>query len=228
MSLYLFPFTDKCQINTWNPTERKQSFLGPLREFVSTSADALLAPWVAGLVAYSGLLPRLSNLLHGLKRGTNLVMESYQAYNRTIYHLHQELEFAVPFENTVEVCERFIRLYEEMYHEVKLPYTIFEVRFTPGDHQRTLIGPGRDRRSTWLDLLANDSRGFEKYFAAAERLMGEVEARPHPGKFTESFTKKDMMRLHEGYFVKFLELVKEHDPDHKFANDFTRRLFRDG
>ena len=225
LSLYLFPFTDTCQINTWTPTTRPRSTLGPLREFAGNSLDALLAAWVANLIAYAGLLPRLSPLAHRLKRGSDLVMESYQAFNRSIYHLHQELEFAVPFERTFEVCDRFIALYERLYREAPLPYTLFEVRFTPGGHERTLIGPGRGRRSTWLDLLINDSRGFERYFAAAEALMREVDARPHPGKFNETFGHEDLRRMHGEHFVKFLDLARRHDPERKFANDFTRRLF---
>jgi hypothetical protein len=227
LSLYLFPFTDRCQINTWNPTPKKKSMLGPLREFIDISIDALGAAWIGNLVAYSGRLEKWSDCLTRIKRGTDLVMESYKAFHRSIYHLHQELEFAVSFENTVDVCDRFKKLYEDMYEKEKLPYTLFEVRFTPEDHVRTLIGPGRERRSTWLDLLADDSHGFEKYFAEAEKLMKKVDARPHPGKFNESFTKEDMMRLHQNYFAKFLDLVKQHDPERKFANDFTRRLFGD-
>jgi hypothetical protein len=227
LSLYLFPFTDRCQINTWNPTSAKKSFLGPLREFIDISIDALGAAWIGNLIAYSRRLRKLSNGLTRIKRGTDLVMESYKAFNRTIYHLHQELEFAVSYERTVEVCERFKDLYEKIYDQEKLPYTLFEVRFTPGGHDRTLIGPGRERRSMWLDLLADDSHGFEKYFAAAETLMREVDARPHPGKFNETFTKEDLMRLHQDYFVKFLDLVKQHDPERKFTNDFTRRMFGD-
>ena len=50
-SLYLFPFTTKCQINTWNRTSRNPSFLGTLREFLSISMDALLAAWFGNLVA---------------------------------------------------------------------------------------------------------------------------------------------------------------------------------
>src|SRR6185503_9269046 len=154
-------------------------------------------------------------------RGTNLVMESYQGFNRTIYHLHQELEFAVPYERTVEVCERFIKLYEEMYAQQKLPYTLFEVRFTPPYHDRTLIGPGRERQTMWLDLLANDSHGFEEYFAASEKLMREVDARPHPGKFNETFTRADLQLMHKEKFTQFIELVMKHDPDRKFKNEFT-------
>jgi hypothetical protein len=34
-----------------------------------------------------------------------------------------------------------------------------------------------------------------------------------------------MTKLHRDNFTKFLNLVEEHDPDGKFANAFTRRLF---
>ena len=226
MSLYLFPFTDWCQVNTWEPTDKKRTPLSVPWEFLAISGDALGAAWLLGLVAYSGCLPKWSDCLHRIKkRGTDLVMESYKAFNRTIYHLHQELEFAVPYERTVEVCERFKDLYEKMYRDKKLPYTLFEVRFTPGGHDQTMIGPGRERRSMWLDLLANDSHGFEDYFAEAEKLMREVEARPHPGKFNQTFTRDDLMKMHGEHFVKFIDLANKHDPERKFANRFTRRMF---
>lgn len=224
--IYVFPFTTRCQISTWNSTKQKKSFLGPLREFVAISADALTAAWLGGLLAGTGLLPRLSSFAHGLKRGTNLVMESNKAYNRSIYHLHEELEFTVPYEQTFEMCRRFIELYEKMYSS-GLPYALIELRFTPAGHERTLIGAGRERKCTWIDVLVNDSHGFEKYYAAAEGSMKELSARPHPGKFCESFGKADMVRLHGKSFEKFLQLVDQHDPERKFANDFTRRLFRD-
>ena len=226
-SLYLFPFTEKCQINTWNRTDQGKSFLGPLREFVSISIDALIAAWFGNFFAYTGLLPAVSSVAVGLKRGTDLVLESNEAFNRTIYYLHQELEFTVPFEDTFEVCRRFVRIYEEMY-PLGLPYTLFEVRFTPPGHDRTLIGAGRERRCTWIDLVCNDSDGFEKYYAAAEKLMKEIGARPHLGKFCEGFDRSDLERLHPEHFARFLQLVEAHDPESKFANEFTRRLFGRG
>jgi len=229
LSLYLFPFTDKCRINTWNRTDKKQSVLGDLREFARTSADALAAAWVGNLIAYTGLLPMpaVSSLMYGFEHGSHLVLESNKAFNRTIYHLHQELEFTVPFEETFGACERFIELYEAMYRSSDLPYTLFEVRFTP-EHDLTLIGAGRDRRCTWIDLLCNDSHGFEWYFAAAEELIKEIGGRPHLGKYCEGFRKEDMARLHGDKFVRFLDLIEQHDPERKFANGFTRRLFGNG
>jgi len=223
-SLYLFPFTEKCQINIWNRTQQEKSALGTLREFVSISLDALLAAWVGNFIAYTGLLPAASTLAHSLKKGTNLVLESNEAYNRTIYHLHQELEFTVPFENTFETTRRFIELYEEMYAG-GLPYTIFEVRFTPGGHDLTLIGAGRERRNTWIDLVCNDSDGFESYYAAAEELIKNIGARPHLGKYCENLDSHYLKQVHGENFEKFQQLMAQHDPQGKFANDFTRRLF---
>ncbi len=223
-SLYLFPFSDVCQIGTWNRTEKGKSPLGPQQELLSTSLDALMATWIGNLGAYKGWLSKLPPRLYSLKLGTHLVMESHKAHNRTIYPLHQEMEFAVPYEDTFEMCRRFLHLYEELY-PTGLPYLLFEVRFTPAGHDRTLIGPGRERRSTWIDLICADSTGFEKLYAAAEEVIKETGARPHLGKWNASLTKEDMLRLHQDHFTRFLELVEEHDPEGKFANAYSRRLF---
>jgi FAD/FMN-containing dehydrogenase len=226
LSLYLFPFAEECRVNTWNRTDRRKSPLGDLREFVRTSIDAMGAAWIGNLIAYTGLLRSVSSLLYGIEHGSNLILESNKAFNRTIYHLHQELEFTIPFEDTFEVARRFVRLYEEMYH-LGLPYALFEVRFTP-KQERTLIGAGRDRRSTWIDLVCNDSQGFKKYYAAAEALIKKIGARPHLGKFCETFDEEDLARLHQDSFTEFLSLAERHDPESKFANDFTLRLFGRG
>ncbi len=227
LSLYLFPFTDKCQVNTWNRTTSHRSTLGPLREFLTTAAESLLAAWVGNLLAYMKLLPALSAVTHSLVRTRSLVMESSQAFNRTLYHLHQELEFTVPYTETFEVCERFLQLYQTLYRVERLPYAFVEVRFTPAGHDRTLIGAGRERRSTWVDLLCDDSPGVHAYFEAAEKLMKEIRARPHLGKYCKEYRKGDLMDVHQEHFTKFLELMSVHDVDSKFTNEFTRRLFRD-
>lgn len=226
LSLYLFPFTKKCQVSIWNRTGKPKSFLGPLREFIAISFDALMSAVVGNLMAYTGLFPKISNAAHSIKQGTDLVMESNKAFNRTIYPLHQELEFTVPFERTLEMCDRFLKLYEEIYSK-ELPYTVLEIRFTPADHNQTLIGAGRERRSTWIDLICNDSHGFEIYYAAAEDVIKEIGARPHLGKYCEKLDKNHLQQVHGANFERFLELMREHDPDDKFANDFTRRMFRD-
>jgi hypothetical protein len=77
----------------------------------------------------------------------------------------------------------------------------------------------------WLDVPANDSHGFEEYFAESEQLMRKVDARPHLGKFNEPVTRDDLMKMHGSHFVKFVDLANQHNPERKFANEFTRRMF---
>jgi hypothetical protein len=225
LSLYIFPFARVCQVSTWNVTGKPHSLFADFREFIAISFDALSSAWFGNLMAYTGFLPR-SNCTYGFKRGTDLIMESSASFNRSIYHLHQELEFTVPFEETWAMCDRFLKLYEEMYSK-SLPYALLEVRFTPAGHTRTFLGAGRERRSTWIDLICNDSHGFEKYYAAAEAVIKEIGARPHLGKYSASLDKNHLQKVHGANFERFLELMRAHDPEDKFANDFTRRMFRD-
>lgn len=224
LSLYIFPFASVCQISTWNTVTSPKSFLNELREWIAISFDALNAAWFGNLMAYTGFLP-WSNWTYGLKRGTNLVMESNKAFNRSIYHLHQELEFTVPFEQTWEICDRLMKLYEDMYRIERLPYALLEVRFTPDGLDHALIGAGRGRRSTWIDLICNDSRGFEKYYAAAEEVIKEIGARPHLGKYCQTLGKSHLEAIYGAGFARFLELKSEHDPHGKFENEFSRRMF---
>jgi hypothetical protein len=226
-SLYLFPFTDECQVNTWNHTQQPQTPFAEIREFCNISLDALLAAWVGNLLAYTKLLPLSrywSRLSYLVRRGSNLVLESDCAFNRTIYHLHQELEFTVPYEATFGVFDRLVKIYANVYSS-GLPYTLFEVRFTPAGHDRTLIGAGRERRSTWIDIVCNDSDGFQTYYAAAIELIKELGGRPHLGKYCEGLDREYLRQVNGEHFETFQRLIARHDPVGKFSNAFTERLF---
>ena len=225
LSLYVFAFGSKCQVNSWNRTSLRQSRFGSLREYWHHAFDALASVWFADLLAHMGLLPRLSDMLLGWKKGSNLVLESSEGFNRTIYHAHHELEFTVPYEETFAVLRRFTLLYERLY-PVGLPFAAFELRFTPAGHNRSLIGAGRGRHSTWIDLLCNDSTGYESYLDAAETLVQEIGGRPHLGKYCRSIDYRYLERIHGDYFARFRQMLQKHDPDGKFVNAFTQRLFQ--
>jgi hypothetical protein len=109
----------------------------------------------------------------------------------------------------------------------KLPFSLIEVRFTPSDHELGMIGPGRDRRSAWIDLICNDSHRFQEYYSITEEMVREMGARPHLGKFCETLDKDDLARIYGTHFERFLQLRDEYDPNRKFINPFTRRLFGD-
>ena len=229
VSFYVFPFADRCQVNLWNRTDKPKSFLGDVREFINISLDALTSAWFGNFMAYTGTLKKLSNIAYYFKKKTDLILESDKAFTRTIYPLHQEFEFTVPFEDTIAMCRRFRDLFETMYEaEPKvLPYTFLEIRFTPAGHNRTLVGAGQTRRNCWIDLICDDSHGFEKYYAASEEVIKNIKGRPHLGKFGLTFDKPYMAELYSENFDKFIQLMNEHDPEGKFANALTKRLFRD-
>ena len=219
VSLYIFPFTNMCQVNRWNQKDKRQSTLGPLREFINISLDALVSAWVGNLLAYTGALKVASPHIYRFKKGSNLVLESAEAYSRTIYPLHQEQEFTVPFEDTIDVYREFRTKFEKMYESnpKKLPFSFIEVRFTPANHELGMIGPGRDRRSAWIDLICNDSRRFETYYSVTEDMIREMRARPHLGKFCEKLDKADLANVYGTHFERFLELRNEHDPNRKLS-----------
>lgn len=228
--LYLFPYADHCQVNTWDRCQEPTTPGGELKEFLNISADALLAAWVGNLLAYTRLLRlarRWSRLAYLVRRGTRLVLESDNAHNRTMYHLHQELEFTVPYEQTFEICDRLLALYEQQF-STGLPYLLLEVRFTPTGHDRSLVGAGTGRRCTWIDLIVNDSDGYERFYAAAVELIKEVGGRPHLGKYCEGFDAAYLEQLYGPRYRRFAELVAEHDPEGTFSNTFTRRMFGEG
>lgn len=130
----------------------------------------------------------------------------------------------MPFEETFAAARRFMALYERMYREEPLPYVLFEVRFTPEGHDRTLLGTGRGRCSTWIDLVCEDSPGYERYYRAAWEVLRGMDARPHLGKWCGELGPDDLRRLHGPHFDAFLDLVREHAPDGVFRNAFTARL----
>ena len=55
----------------------------------------------------------------------------------------------------------------------------------------------------------------------------KIGARPHLGKYCETLYKAHMAGIYGEHFDRFLELRDIHDPDRKFINPFTRRLFGD-
>ncbi len=222
LSLYVYPFVGRCQVNLWNRSGDPVTRRADLREFLSISTNALVAAIAGGFLASSRLLPRSRSVFTLARRGSDLTMDSPKAFNRSIYHLHQELEFTVPFDELWPACDAFRELYERMYGASTLPFTLIEVRFTPGGHECTVLGPGRDRKSVWIDLIVNDSEGYRDFYAAAIDLMRTFRARPHLGKFCAGITEQDLRNAHGGAVVDhFVDLVAQHDPEGKFANGFT-------
>ena len=154
-SFYVFPFAKHVQLHTWDHTQKDKSLFNRLREYINISWTAFAAAWIGDFLALTKLLPKLSDLVLRSQRNSSLVMQSHQGFNRTIYHMHQELEFAVPADRVWVVTDRLLRIYEDMYHRRRMPFTLIELRFTP-EHPHSAIGPGAgNHRHVFVNLVCN-------------------------------------------------------------------------
>jgi FAD/FMN-containing dehydrogenase len=225
LGLYVFPFARRCQFNTWDRTDRRRSRWGTVREAISISRDALATSVVGNILAYSGLLPRLAERALGVQKLSHLVLRSYQAFNRSVYHQHEELEFAVAADVAFDALTELVELYHDTYKRGRLPFTVFEVRFTPGGHDRTFIGPGRGGPRVWIDVVCNETRGFDAFYRDAVVVMRKYDSQPHLGKWADTLSRDDLAAAHGPQFARFLELRKEFDPQRRFDNALTAQLF---
>jgi 2,4-dienoyl-CoA reductase-like NADH-dependent reductase (Old Yellow Enzyme family)/FAD/FMN-containing dehydrogenase len=224
-SFYVFPFAKHVQFHTWDHTQAEKSFFNRLREYINISWAALAAAWIGDLLALTRLLPKLSDVVVRTQRNSNLVMQSHLGFNRTIYHMHQELEFAVSADRVWEVTDHLLRVYEDMYRQRRMPFTIIELRFTP-EQALSTIGPGAgNRRHVFVNLVCNQSGAYAEYYRAAEDYMREIDARPHLGKWCETWGHRELARVHGEAFDRFRALRHRHDPEGRFKNVFTDRVF---
>ena len=226
VSLFMFPYADKLQLNIWNRVgNKRESFLGDFREFLSIALDAVFLSSVISFFTALNLLPRVVNFLMIFKINTRFVLKSYKAFNRSIYHLHNELEFAVARDKGLETIYKMEEIYKNLYSKNRIPFMLLEVRFTPG-HNNSLISPGQGRDSVYIDQICNQSTGYKLFYSNVEEYIRQIDARPHMGKYCKSFNKEDFTRLYGKDFSTFKKLIEVHDPDGKFQNRFvTKRFF---
>lgn len=224
VSFYVYPFTDLVHVHTWDRTGAPRSPLGPHREALNEAKAALAAAAVGDAAAHLGRLPDVAATGMRLQSATNLVLRSHEAFSRSQYHLHQELEVAVPVERVWADLDHLLRLYEQMYERRRLPFLLVEVRFTPSGHDCTLLGAGAGRASAWLCLCLNQSGRVGDYFTEVEQWVRATDARVHLGKWCETLTAADVARMHGERFDRFQAVRAAADPRGVFVNRFAERV----
>lgn len=227
VSFYAYPFTDLVHVHIWDRSDAPRSLVGARREAVNEAKSAVVAATFGDAMAHLGKLPRVAAQGMKMQSATNLVLRSHEAFSRSQYHLHQELEIAVPVERVWVDLDETLAIYERMYATDSLPFLLVEVRFSPAGHDRSLLGAGVDRTTAWLCLCLNQSGRVGDYFDAIETWMRAdgQEARVHLGKWCERLDATDLARMHGDRFEQFRRIRGWADPQGRFANAFTERMF---
>ena len=224
VSFYAYPHTDRLHVHTWTRTDDGRSRLGAFRESLNEAKAAVVAATLGDAMAHWGLLPRLASRTMRLQRPTRLVLHSHEAFSRSQYHLHQELEVAVPRTRVWSDLQQLIDLYEQRASTDRLPFLLVEVRFTPGPHETSFLGPGVGRDTAWLCLCLNQSGAVGDYFADVEEWVRRTDARVHLGKWCEDLDAEDIRRMQPDRFDRFQEVRERLDPEGTFANPYVDRI----
>ncbi len=224
VSFYAYPFTDLLHVHTWTRTDEERTRFGRQREAWGETKAAVTAAVVGDATAHWGLLPHTSKPAMRLQRGSSIVLDSHEAFSRTQYHLHQELEVAVDHDRVWADLDHTLDLYRRRYDHQRLPFLLVEVRFSPGGHDHTLLGAGVGGPAAWLCLCCNQSGAVDDYFNDVENWVRAGDARIHLGKWCETLDAADIARMHGDRFDQFQAVRAVTDPHGKFLNHFTRRV----
>lgn len=224
VSFYVYPFTQQLHVHTWDHSTKRRSRLGARRESLNEAKAAVAAATVGDAMAHLGRLPKTAPVAMRLQQATDLVLNSHEAFSRSQYHLHQELEVAVPRERVWADLDHTIAIYEQLYRKRSLPFLLVEVRFSPAGHDCSFLGAGVERESAWLCLCCNQSGDVDRYFESVERWIRTTDARVHLGKWFETLDASDVARMHGDRFERFQAVRRKADPDGRFVNPFVERV----
>lgn len=224
VSLYVYPFTSLLQVHSWTHSDERRSTYGDVRESLNEAKAAIAAATFGDAMAHWGLLPKTATAAMRLQRPSRLVLHSHEAFSRSQYHLHQELEVAVPRERVWSDLEELIDLYERRYRRHHLPFLLVEVRFTPRGHEASFLGGGVERDTAWLCLCCNQSGAVGDYFADVEEWVRGSDSRVHLGKWCEGLDSDDIRHMHGDRFDRFQAARRRLDPAGRFSNPFVDRV----
>src|SRR5581483_1981270 len=129
-----------------------------------------------------------------------------------------ELKYSVPGETCADLLREVKAWIDGSGEQITLP---IEVRFTAGDDVSLSTAHGRE--SCYLAVHVYRGRPYERYFRAVESIMDSVRGRPHWGKL--HFQTADTLRPRYERWDDWQAVRRRVDPDGRFANAYTDRVF---
>ncbi|MBB5431768.1 D-arabinono-1,4-lactone oxidase [Nocardiopsis composta] len=129
-----------------------------------------------------------------------------------------EMEYAVPAEELPAVLRELRAITDRGDHRISFPV---EVRFAPADDVWLSTAYGRE--TAYVAVHVYKGAPYERFFADAEAVFTSVQGRPHWGKMHT----RDRSYLERVYprFADAMAVRDRVDPDRRFANAYTGRVF---
>jgi FAD-linked oxidoreductase len=217
---YWFPHTDGCL------TKRNNRVPGPaepLSAFRHWLDDEFLSNSVFGVTNRIGSrLPRAVKTINRISARA-LGARTYSDRSDRVFTSprrvrFKEQEYAIPREELGGALREVRSVIDRSDRRIGFP---IEVRLLPPENPWLSMAYGRD--SAFIAIHVFHSAAHEEYFRAIEEVLTALGGRPHWGKLHT----RDSAYLEGVYprFGDFLALRDRIDPDRRFANAYTTRIF---
>src|SRR4051794_3789704 len=128
-----------------------------------------------------------------------------------------EMEYAIPRRHGPEAGRRVLSLVREGELPVGFP---IEFRLTAADD--ALLSPAHERETAYVAVHQYQGAGWEPYFRAVERIMGEYEGRPHWGK--RHFQTAETLESLYPRWRDFQRVRARLDPQGRFRSPYADRV----
>jgi L-gulono-1,4-lactone dehydrogenase len=217
---YWFPHTDGCLTKRNNrvsgPAEPLSSFRHWLDdEFLSNSVFS-----VANRVGtrFPGTVKTINGISARALGARTYSDRSDRVFTSPRRVRFKEQEYAVPRSSLVEALREVRSVIDRSDRRIGFP---IEVRLLPPEDAWLSMAYGRE--SAFIAIHVFHSAPHESYFSEVEEVLTAVSGRPHWGKLHT----RDAAYLEGVYprFGDFLALRDEFDPERRFANAYTTRVF---
>ncbi|RFS81701.1 FAD-binding protein [Actinomadura spongiicola] len=219
---YWFPHTEGCLTKRNNRVEGPAEPLSKLKHWLD---DRFLSNTVFGAVnRLTHSVPAATPFVNGISArafGARAYSDtSYKVFTSPRTVRFKEQEYAIPRERLVPALRELRSLFARRDWRISFP---IEVRVLPQEDAWLSMAHGR--HSAFIAVHVYHRDAHEDYFRGVEDLMTSLDGRPHWGKLHT----RDAAYLEKAYprFRDFQAVRDELDPDRRFANPYTRRVFGD-
>lgn len=165
-----------------------------------------------------GLTPVVNQVAARALSARRFTAPSYEVFVTPRRVRFREMEYAIPRAALVDVLAEIDRWIERTREHVPFPV---EVRFAAPDD--VWLSTAYARESAYVAVHQYIRLPHRRYFSAVERIMAEVDGRPHWGKL--HWLEAERLAALYPRFTDFLAVRSSHDPEGRFANPYTERVF---
>lgn len=148
----------------------------------------------------------------------NRVEKSYKVFNVPKPPVHRETEWAFDLSDARNILREFKYMINSSGHRINF---LQEIRFTRGDNFS--LSPCHQRDTLWIGCYNADNTGWQELLGDFECFAKNHQGRPHWAK--EFNIDRNYLRGHYIELDRFDMLRKQLDPQEKFSNEFTSKIF---